>query len=254
MYIIYNCLLGSLLYISVQSTPIFNGQSISASNSSWSVIVRGIDSIGWWITCGGTLISEITVLTAAHCYHIGNNYNVYVGGVRTDGTDALDEIPVKRYAQHPYYNNAKLEYDVGILRLERPVVQSELVKAIAWNRDANLPRLSDKLQIVGNGRNSVNDLAPLRQSVFAKSVNFSVCKNWFSFVPSNEDQGNICVKHTEGTGTCLGDSGSGLVLEKRLVVGVFVLGAKVCGKLGNIAMYTRLSSVRDWIDSEMART
>ena len=70
-------------------------------------------------SCGGSLIDQDSVLTAAHCLLNTTGALVVVGRTDLSKKDRGQEIGASRPFIHPRYNGGG--YDAGVLKLRRPV-------------------------------------------------------------------------------------------------------------------------------------
>ena len=112
--------------------------------------------------CGGTLVSEFHVVTAAHCTLGFGELSVLVGSQRLDGS--ARQIPVTRVYSHPLYNDVPFDFDVAVLTLAEPVkdipfatlaaseptVAGTRLRATGWGVDGS-PYLPTDLQQVDLG-------------------------------------------------------------------------------------------------------
>uniref|UniRef100_A0A8C3TCF9 Peptidase S1 domain-containing protein n=1 Tax=Chelydra serpentina TaxID=8475 RepID=A0A8C3TCF9_CHESE len=104
------------------SGRIFNAQNAKSRAWPWQVSVRMYGSH----ICGGSLISESWVVSAAHCVDPPVDKSAY--WVQLGETRLVSETPtqtfslVKRNILHPNYNSSTLLADIAVVELEKPIV------------------------------------------------------------------------------------------------------------------------------------
>lgn len=80
--------------------------------------------------CGGSVLSQKFVITAAHCVDNQSRgldkYRVYVG----DG----EEFLIERITPHPLYNSVFLKNDLALIELAKPILFSSTVQPIQLHR------------------------------------------------------------------------------------------------------------------------
>jgi secreted trypsin-like serine protease len=107
---------------------IINGTATTSDSysSRWSAIAAVLGSTSWGETlCGGALIDERTVVTAAHCTYgptggtlSPSSIEVVVGRrVATSGDG--DRIDVASVTRHPSFDRTTMRNDIAVLRLAR---------------------------------------------------------------------------------------------------------------------------------------
>lgn len=111
--------------------------------------------------CGGTILSNSMVLTAAHCTQSkGRNaeiYRVFVGGnEKFDG----QEFGVNRFIPHPFYISTFLKNDLMFIELKTPIEFSKFIQPIPLNR--NYIKDGDRVLVIGNGKSNVGNFIILR--------------------------------------------------------------------------------------------
>uniref|UniRef100_A0A8D0ZZQ8 Peptidase S1 domain-containing protein n=1 Tax=Sus scrofa TaxID=9823 RepID=A0A8D0ZZQ8_PIG len=80
--------------------------------------------------CGGFLIREDFVLTAAHCW--GSSINVTLGAHNIKKQEETQQvIPVRKAIRHPDYNPKNFSNDIMLLQLERKAKLTKAVKTLS---------------------------------------------------------------------------------------------------------------------------
>jgi secreted trypsin-like serine protease len=97
------------------------GAAATRGQFPWQVAIH-IDSA---YLCGGSLILNDWVLTAAHCTYQRTSFSVRIGTIDWWSTPADGAVMVTttKYV-HSGYNTANLNNDVSLLKLPQPVTPS----------------------------------------------------------------------------------------------------------------------------------
>ncbi|TRZ13538.1 hypothetical protein HGM15179_013589, partial [Zosterops borbonicus] len=110
-------------YESFQTTGkrIGTGTDVQPGEFPWLV---SIQSQGKHI-CGGTIISALWILTAAHCFadHLPTDLTVAVGGV--DPSVPLEEHSPDSLILHEEFNRSSLQNDIALILLSNPIEFSD---------------------------------------------------------------------------------------------------------------------------------
>ena len=157
--------------------------------------------------CGGTLISDRHVLTAAHCTS-SKNYDVIVGEHRITSSSDGTRHRVCRFVDHPRYNDNSLENDFSILHLQTPVqTGARAVPACLPPSSFSGDFLSGKtLTVSGWGALSEGGRSPtVLHSVDVPGMSNSECQNYY---PGDITDAMLCAgQQSGGVDSCQGDSG-----------------------------------------------
>ncbi|XP_033606558.1 brachyurin [Cryptotermes secundus] len=201
--------------------------------------------------CGGALISNYWVLTAAHCR--GNTYYVRLGANRLDIQEYGSLDVTGRYMEtYPGYNPTLLLNDIAVIRL------SQCVQFTSYIAPARLPNrlqqsetfAGETLRVSGWGiiSDSGSGVSPdLAYSDIIGITNYD-CTRFYgkAITPSK-----LCATAFNDDTTCHGDAGGPLVFFDRggyyILVGIVSFGSKSGCQFGNPVAFSRVTSFLTWI-------
>uniref|UniRef100_A0A8C1EEE7 trypsin n=1 Tax=Cyprinus carpio carpio TaxID=630221 RepID=A0A8C1EEE7_CYPCA len=185
------------------------------------------------VACGGFLVREDYVMTAAHCKR--SQLEVFVGVHDTNflpnGIE-VDPIP------HPKFNSERPGHDIMLLKLKTPVPLSKVVGTISFPNPKN-EKISRECMVMGWGWQNYSDVSP---SNVLKEANVTLI--------DSENCGTADTLCTEGsTGPAQGDSGGPLVCGGVAEGIVSFSETRSNGYL--LIVYTHISHYLSWIHDEM---
>lgn len=209
--------------------------------------------------CGGTMIDNNKVLTAAHCSGAPASRYVLIPGFYSFNITPTrsDLFTVSRVAIHPDYNDATSANDAAVMTLVRPYARG--VSAVLSGTDKLVGKQGT---VIGTGLTSTDpQQSPTTlQEVEAPITSNSSCNDRYAqFAGVRPIQSNMmCAGFlTEGRGSCSGDSGSALfvdVEDQRVVSGVVSFGFRQCELNRATQVYSRVTSFTDFIRAESPNT
>ena len=204
--------------------------------------------------CGGVLITDRWVVTAAHCSDSTNLENARaLAGTNNveDGSGQL--LSVKNIYIHPGFESTDSGFDIALWELDQPVLlgddELETVSMLT-PKNAELAVTDTLATTVGWGVSSID--SRLLQDVHLPVVDSGFCSSVYSEAINFETQ--ICGGVLEGgIDACQGDSGGPLLVrdfEKQQwrLAGITSYG-NGCALPGNPGVWARVSELSDWAKS-----
>ena len=238
------------------SKRIINGTIVSDHTFPFMVSIRRkVDGAHF---CGGSIISNLFVLTAAHCLLVttAENVQVRVGDLNIDVSGESDHektFDVVEFITHDTYGKKQpRNNDIGLLKLNQTIYYNEGVQPVCLDFLTEWMYLNKTLTAIGWGTTNVTHPRPNDQllKIDLKLVKRSRCKNETDYSSQPELLTNrmICAVSEFGD-ACQGDSGGPLVIYengKWVQVGIVSWGVG-CANPNYPGIYTKISPLLPWI-------
>lgn len=209
--------------------------------------------------CGGSLIDNVHILTAAHCVVNMNSWDVArltvrLGdhNIKTSSEVRHIERRVKRVVRHKNFNSRTLYNDVALLTLNEPVEFSEQIRPICLPSG---PTLFNHQEATVIGWGSLRESGPqpaVLQQVTIKIWSNAECKvKYGAAAPGGIVDSFLCAGQAQKD-SCSGDSGGPLMVNdgRWTQVGIVSWGIG-CGKGQYPGVYTRVTHFLPWINKNL---
>lgn len=232
---------------------IVGGQASQPGEYPWMVrltIIAGASSI----LCGGSIITSLHIITAAHCFDLNSTLEVTVvagdHNIETEDESNTQVIGAKKITVHPKFNATTLANDIVVITLQSPLEWTDNVGPICLPPDKTF--VGSEAVITGWGLLDYQEMTSPDelQEAGVTVVDQGECNSAY-IDPVTDKQ--ICAADP-GQIACSGDSGGPLVTKENgiwLLLGVTSFVPRNCTIVAPV-VFARVSAYSKWILNEVS--
>ncbi|XP_059476937.1 trypsin-1-like [Neocloeon triangulifer] len=226
------------------NSKIVGGADAVVGEIPWQVAIETYNGIHY---CGGSIITERYVISAAHCVDYPPTYfRVVAGTLKIAEPGSFHNVT--KITRHKDFNNFDLQNDISIWEIDPPFVFSDTISPIALPPNDTQTPTGLILTTSGWGKTYNTNAPEILQKVDIPVVDQKFCTDvWWEVNDIYPYQ--ICAGDT-GKDSCNGDSG-GPLYKDGVLYGIVSWGSSACGEPDLPGVYTRVSYFRDWIYNQI---
>ncbi|KAK7134261.1 hypothetical protein R3I93_017618 [Phoxinus phoxinus] len=241
------------------NTRIVGGTDAPAGNWPWQVSIHFKDNFNNGHICGGTLISNQWVMTAAHCIASTNinSWTLYLGRQTQSTSDANSNevrVGVQSIIVHPKYNNSLLNNDISLMKLSQPVNFTSYIRPVCLASIGSVFHNGTTCWATGWGNIGKDQPLPgpqTLQEVEVPVVGSSQCSCQYKNVKGITITPQMICAGRTSKGTCQGDSGGPIQCKtgsKWVQAGISSFGTSLgCAIKDFPEVFSRVSEFNTWI-------
>ncbi|NXX51243.1 GRAA protein, partial [Tricholaema leucomelas] len=231
-----------LLFFSGSCVDIIGGSEVVPHSRPFMALIKGPDES----VCGGALIKEDWVLTAAHCKVTRGKVILGAHSLKAIAKEKQRQVfEIVKQIPHSSYSSCSKENDIMLLQLHKRAILGKAVQLIPLPTSDDDPKPGTTCTVAGWGK---TDNSGRKPSDALREVNVTVirretCNNKHHYNNSPVITSNmICAGSTNGgKDSCNGDSGGPLRCN-NVMKGITSFGKRNrCGAVDSPGVYTRLT-------------
>ncbi|XP_062991786.1 plasma kallikrein-like isoform X2 [Elgaria multicarinata webbii] len=238
-------------------TRIVGGINSSLGEWPWQVSLH-VKLTSYSHLCGGTIISDQWIVTAAHCVEELNSpeyWRVYSGILKqSEIRDDTSFFNVKQMIVHSEFRRSEEGSDIALMKLDRPMNFSVLEQPACLPSKEEINTRYTECWVTGWGyRRERGQVEDVLQKVKIPLITNVECQSLYPQYHITDKM--ICAGYREGgRDACKGDSGGPLHckhLNTWYLVGITSWG-EGCARPGQPGVYTDVAKYLDWILENMS--
>ncbi|KFO95739.1 Kallikrein-13, partial [Calypte anna] len=221
-------------------TRVVGGKDCVPHSQPWQAAILDMNKL----YCGGVLVSERWVVTAAHCTTPG------ITSVRLGKHSLYRWEPgemrkmVEKSVPHPSYDANTKDNDIMMLKLLTPVTLTDRIQPIPVASCLAQPGTTCTTSGWGAITSPEVTYPDVLQCVNVTIFSAAECQSWY---PGSITRNMLCAGNMEGgKDSCQGDSGGPLVCN-GILQGIVSWGMEVCGQPKHPGVYTKVCRYFKWI-------
>ncbi|XP_036141753.1 chymotrypsin-2 [Monomorium pharaonis] len=225
---------------------IVNGEDAKLGEIPYQVSLQNKGSSSHF--CGGSILNDNYVITAAHCVQGKSGSSIQVVAATINLSVPQSQHDVAKIIVHPRYNSADSWInDIALLKVKTPFKKSVYVGHVPLPPKGHAVKANDIAIVSGWGRLWQGGPTTTKlQRVNIVIADQDYCKYKYNNMGLNVYPTQVCAYDPSiQKGSCHGDSGGPLTVGGKLVG--LVSWANGCASTTYPTVYTRVVSYLDWI-------
>ncbi|XP_037075878.1 CLIP domain-containing serine protease 14D-like [Pollicipes pollicipes] len=227
--------------------------------------------------CGGAIINDRWILTAAQCINSAGPVKVLLGDLHpaTSTDDHFQHPPrvynVEKTVKHPEFrrvvrgNGKGIFNDIALIKLTERISISPVMKPLCISDSSRPASDLDNQEVFVAGWDATEFAGPTRsgmQWAYINVTRHAQCQEAYYRVGTAVDTTHVCANGEDvrgGVDLCTADRGGPLMRRGQrnsrptwFAAGVVSFG-RACGDVNFPGVYTRVDSFLDWIGCTVAR-
>ncbi|XP_069802771.1 chymotrypsinogen A-like [Dendropsophus ebraccatus] len=230
-------------------SKIVNGEEAVSGSWPWQVSLQTNTAFHY---CGGSLISDLWVVTAAHC-EVSTSDRVILGEHDlSSNAEPIQTKSIARVLTHPGYSDSTLTNDIALVKLTSAATITTRVSPVCIAASADVFSVGERCVTTGWGYiNGITQTSPSKlQQVTLPLLSDTECQRYWG----DQIQSNMICAGASKADACKGDSGGPLVCQRDgtwILTGIVSFGSPIC--YGYIpGVYARVTALRSWMDQTIA--
>jgi len=238
------------------SARIVGGSEASTTEYPWVASLKYNSGLHF---CGGSLIDQQWILTAAHCVidATASQFTATIGEYDLASDPVTSSSEIQEIIIHPDYNSSTFNNDIALVKLSNASTENVINRLSSINTESLLTDNNSITTAIGWGStiaysasevNPSADTPNILQAVSLPLLSAASCKQAMPMTNDNM----ICAGNVDdgGVDSCQGDSGGPLLTSNNEQIGIVSFGSG-CAQAGNPGVYTKVANYNEWIDSQI---